>query len=66
MKRMAVASRGLWATGADMPDARAGNNEGSSDGPCITDVVIRRIRDAVRIPGLKRKPKPSTGRTATR
>jgi len=65
MKQMTVASRGLWGTGGDMPDARAGN-EGSSDGRCITAVVIKRIHDAVRILGLKRKPKPSSARPATR
>jgi hypothetical protein len=51
--------------GTAFPDARAGS-EDSSNGVCITDVVIKRIRDAVRILGLKKKPKPSTARPATR
>jgi len=51
--------------GTALPDARAGSEDGS-DGVCITDVVIKRIRDAVRILGLKKKPKPSSARPATK
>lgn len=65
MKQMTVASPALWGTGSDLPDARAGN-EDSCDGACITEVVIKRIHDAVRILSLKRKLKPSSGRSATR
>lgn len=65
MKRLTVASPGLWGMGTALPDARAGSEDGS-DGVCITDVVIKRIRDAVRILGLKKKPKPSSARPATR
>ena len=65
MKRLTVTRPGLWGMGTAFPDARAGS-EDSSNGVCITDVVIKRIRDAVRILGLKKKPKPSTARPATR
>lgn len=65
MKRLTVAGPGLWGMGTALPDARAGSEDGS-DGVRITDVVIKRIRDAVRIFGLKKKPKPSSVRPATR
>ncbi len=65
MKRLTVASPGLWGMGTALPDARAGSEDGS-DGVCITDVVIKRIHNAVRILRLKKKLKPSFGRTATR
>lgn len=65
MKPMTVASPGPWATGSHLPAARASNEDGS-DGACITAVVIKRIHDAVRILSLKRKAKPSSGRSATR
>lgn len=69
MKRLTVTSPGLWGMGTALPDARAGSEDGSedgSDGVCITDVVIKRIRDAVRILGLKKRPKPSSARPATK
>jgi len=65
MKRLTVASPGLWGMGTALPDARAGSEDGS-DGVCITDVVIKRIHNAVRILRLKKKLKPSFGRPATR
>ena len=65
MKRMTIASPGLWGMGNGVPDDRAGNQDGS-DGVRITDVVIKRIHDAVRILSLKKKAKPSSGRPATR
>jgi len=65
MKRLTVASPGLWGVGTALPDARAGSEDGS-DGVRITDVVIKRIRDAVRILGLKKRPKPSSARPATK
>ena len=65
MKRLTVTRPGLWGMGTAFPDARAGS-EDSSNGVCITDVVIKRIRDAVRILGLKKKPKPSSARPATK
>ena len=65
MKRLTVTSPGLWGMGTALPDARAGSEDGS-DGVCITDVVIKRIHDAVRILSLKKKPKPSSVRPATR
>ena len=64
MKRTTVASPGFWGVGNYVPDDRAGNEDGSH-GVRITDVVIKRIQDAVRILGQK-KAKPSSGRTATR
>jgi hypothetical protein len=65
MKRMTVANPGLWGMGTGLPDARACSEDGS-DGVRITDVVIKRIHDAVRILSLKKKPKPSSARPATR
>ena len=65
MKRLTVPSPGLWGMGTALPDGRAGSEDGS-DGVCITDVVIKRIRDAVRILGLKKRPKPSSARPATK
>ncbi len=58
MKRMTVASPGLWGMGNCLPDSRAGNRDGSNGTP-ITDVVIKRIHDAVRILSLKKKLRPS-------
>ena len=65
MKRMTVANPGFWGMGNSLPDARAGNQDGC-DGVRITDVVIKRIHDAVRILSLNKKPKPSSARPATR
>ena len=65
MKRMTAANPGCWGMGTGLPDTRACSEDGS-DGVRITDVVIQRIHDAVRILGLKKKPKPLSGRHATR
>jgi hypothetical protein len=65
MKRVTVANPGLWGMGTGLPDARACREDGS-DGVRITDVVIKRIHHAVQIFGLKKKPKPSSARPATR
>ena len=56
MKRMTIARPGPWGMGSDLPDARSG--------ACITDVVIKRLHDAIRILRLKRTLKPSSGRSA--
>jgi hypothetical protein len=58
MKRMTVASPGLWGMGGCLPDPRAATLEGGNGAP-ITDVVIKRIHDAVRILRLKKKPRPT-------
>ena len=58
MKRMTVASPGLWGMGDWPADSRADNQDGGNGVP-ITDVVIKRIHDAVRILNLKKKPGPT-------
>ena len=58
MKRMTVASPGLWGLGGCLPDSRAATRDGGNGVP-ITDVVIKRIHDAVRILNLKKKPRPT-------
>ena len=58
MKRMTVATPGLWGMGGYPTDSRAANQDAGNGAP-ITDVVIRRIHDAVRILKLKKKPKPA-------
>lgn len=58
MKRMTVASPGIWGMGGGLPYCRADNRDGGNGAP-ITDVVIKRIHDAVRILSLKSKPRPT-------
>jgi hypothetical protein len=44
--------------GGCLPDSRAATRDGGNGAP-ITDVVIKRIHDAVRILRLKKTPKPT-------